>query len=735
MATTDGSAPPKKGGKKRRPPSEGEQTAAEGSPAPVRAAEPVPAGASDNTGQTAVESPGDGAAETTPDDASATTSHAEGTDSDSFEGAAVSGEKGPKDAQGRAAKRKDAQDGHHHQGTSLGLLVGAIGVVYGDIGTSPLYALRECFHESTGIHPTEGNVLGLLSLFFWALTLIVTLKYVIFLTRADNHGEGGILALLALVLPRRGSPGRIPTLALVGMCGACLLYADGVLTPAVSVVSAVEGVTGIRQLEGIGIERFVVPASLVILFFLFAAQRRGTAQVGFVFGPVMVVWFSVLFAMGAYWIGQNPRVLLAVSPSYAAQFFWHNGLTGFFVLGSVVLCVTGGESLYADMGHFGRKPISRAWMFVVFPSLLVNYFGQGALILSHPEVAEDAFFGLVGDSGLRIPLVILATMSTVVASQALISGAFSITRQAIQLGFLPRLEIRHTSSEAEGQIYLPEVNWMIAVGCMCLVAALQSSSNMVAAYGIAVTVTMLITTILFFVLARRWWGDFRAGAICLVFLLSDLAFLFANIRKIGSGGWIPLTIAACILAVMTTWKLGRERVAKFMRDRSSPLDQFLDQIDRTHPVRVKGTAVFMTSAHSGTPPVLLHHFKHNQVLHEQVVLLSIVTDEVPFVARANRVTVETLREGFFRVTAHYGFMQSAKVTDILRACDAAGLRTRADATSFYLGREKLVLTRNPGLAYWRKILFSYLSRNARPATDFFKLPPDRVVEMGMALEL
>jgi KUP system potassium uptake protein len=649
--------------------------------------------------------------------------------SQSGEGAALS------EPAGRGAKRKEANDEHHgHQGSHMALLIGAIGVVYGDIGTSPLYALRECFHHSTGIHPEANDVLGLLSLFFWSLTLVVTFKYVVVLTRADNHGEGGILALLALVLPKRSGPG-ISALALLGMFGAALLYADGVLTPAVSVTSAVEGMTGIRALADVGIERWVVPISVFILFALFAAQRRGTASVGAFFGPVMLTWFAVLAGLGIYWIGQHPGVLWALSPSYAVSFFLANGLSGYWVLGSVVLCVTGGEALYADMGHFGRAPISGAWRFVVLPALLLNYFGQGALLLDHPDLSGDPFFAMVGEGWPRIPMVILATMATVVASQALISGAFSLTRQAIQLGFLPRLEIRHTSSETEGQIYIPEINWGLAIACMLLVAALQSSSNMAAAYGIAVTGTMLITTMLFFVLARRWWGGLRAGALCLLFIVVDLAFLIANVRKIQSGGWIPLVTAVAILAVMTTWKLGRDRVAKFLRDRSSPLDQFLDEVDARDPVRVKGTAVFMTSTQNGTPPVLLHHFKHNQVLHEQVVLLSIVTEDVPFVARARRVEVEKLREGFFRVTAHYGFMQSAKVTDILRACDSGGLRTRPDSTSFYLGREKLVMTRNPGLPFWRKMLFAFLSRNARPATDFFKLPPDRVVEMGMALEL
>jgi KUP system potassium uptake protein len=647
----------------------------------------------------------------------------------------ASAERSPPRSGDRGAHRKDAHEGPAHHGSRAALVLGAIGVVYGDIGTSPLYALRECFHHSTGIHPTHDDVIGLLSLFFWSLMLVVTVKYVLVLTRADNHGEGGILALLALVLPKRGS--GIGGLALLGMFGACLLYADGVLTPAISVTSAVEGTRGIEALAEMGVERFVVPISGVILVTLFAAQSRGTARVGALFGPVMVLWFAVLAATGIYWIGQRPEVLSALSPVPAVGFFLRNGLTGYWVLGSVVLCITGGEALYADMGHFGRGPISSAWRFVVLPALLLNYFGQGALLLEHPQLVEDSFFAMVGDGAARAPLVLLATMATVVASQALISGAFSLTRQAIQLGYLPRLEIRHTSSETEGQIYIPEINWALALSCLLLVASLRSSSNMAAAYGIAVTGTMLITTALFFVLARRWWGDAKAVAVCALFVALDCAFLFANLRKIESGGWIPLVIASALLAVMTTWKLGRDRVAKFLRDRSSPLAQFFAEVARKNPPRVPGTAVFMTSTQTGTPPVLLHHFRHTHTLHQQVVLLSIVTEDVPFVARSERVDVEALEgaEGFFRVTARYGFMQSARVTDILRACDAEGLRTRQDATSFFLGREKLVVTKNPGLARWRKYLFTLLSRNARPATDYFRLPPDRVVEMGMALEL
>ncbi|GAB4215660.1 MAG: potassium transporter Kup [Sandaracinaceae bacterium] len=614
------------------------------------------------------------------------------------------------------------------------LSLAALGVVYGDIGTSPLYALRECFAHSTHIEPTEANVMGLLSLFFWSMMLVVTIKYLVFITRADNDGEGGILALLALVLPKRGAP-KVPLLVLAGLFGASLLYGEGMLTPAISVLSAVEGLEGIEALHG-HLDRTVILAiSCAILVGLFAVQFRGTAKVGALFGPVMLLWFASLAVLGIVQIATRPEILLALSPHYAVEFFVRNGSTGFFVLGSVVLCITGAEALYADMGHFGRKPIWTSWAFVG-PSLVLNYFGQGALLLSDPGLHEDSFFALTGSSGaLRIGLVLLATAATVIASQALISGAFSITRQAIQLGYLPRLEIRHTSSDAEGQIYIPEVNWLLMVAAVALVLMFRSSSAMAAAYGIAVTGTMMIGSILFFVVTQRWWGRLRAGVLFVVMLSIDIAFFSANLVKFFAGGWIPLASAAVLLATMTTWKAGRERVGKFLRDRSEPLDQFLDEVDAADPVRVKGTAVFMTSTTTGTPPVLLHHYKHNQVLHEQVVLLSIVTDDVPHVSAKNRVRVETLREGFFRVTAHYGFMQVPKVTDILKECDKRGLKTRPDTTSFYLGREKLVVTRNPGMARWRKYLFSFLSKNARPATDFFKLPPDRVVEMGMQLEL
>ncbi|UJR80842.1 potassium transporter Kup [Sandaracinus amylolyticus] len=621
-----------------------------------------------------------------------------------------------------------AHGGHHHRTGALALTLGALGVVYGDIGTSPLYALRECFHGPHAVAPTTANVYGVLSLFFWTLTLVIVVKYLGFVTRADNGGEGGTLALLALALPKRGV--RPTVLVVMGLFGTSLLCSEGMLTPAVSVLSAVEGLGGVAH----GMQRFVVPLALVIIVVLFLAQKRGTGRVGAVFGPVMVVWFLTIGAMGVYWIAQRPEILGALSPHHAVSYFLRNGLDGFWILGSVVLCVTGGEALYADLGHFGRTPIRNAWFSVVMPGLVLNYFGQGAMLLAHPERAEDSFYGLVGDA-FRIPLVLLATLATVIASQALISGTFSLTRQAIQLGYLPRLEVRHTSSETEGQIYVPEMNRLLMVACIALVLVFQTSSRLTAAYGMSVMGTMTITSVLFFLVARRWWGPARAGVLCALMLAVDIPFLLANVDKLPHGGWFPIATAAVMLAILTTWKAGRDRVGRFLRERSRPLDEFLDEVDAKDPIRVPGTAVFMTSQLGGTPPVLLHHFKHNKVLHHQVVLLSVVTDDVPTVPRRERVKVERLRENFFQVTAHYGFMQSPRVTDILRACHEEGLHTKPEDTSFYLGREKLVITKNPGLAHWRKVLFSFLSRNARPATDFFRLPPDRVVEMGMQLEL
>jgi KUP system potassium uptake protein len=608
----------------------------------------------------------------------------------------------------------------------VGLSVGALGVVYGDIGTSPLYAVRECFHATLGIAPTPANVLGVVSLFFWSLVLVVVVKYVTFVLRADHDGEGGILALLALAKRHTTAAWVIAA----GLFGAALLYADGVLTPAISVLSAVEGLGYVAP----GIAPWVVPVAVAILLALFAVQRRGTARVGAWFGPVMLVWFLAIGVLGARAIAARPDVLAAVSPVHAARFFGEHGLAGFWVLGSVVLCVTGGEALYADMGHFGRRPIRLAWLAVAFPALLLAYFGQGAALLADPAHAHEPFYALVPET-LRFPMVVLATAATVIASQALISGAFSITRQAVQLGYLPRVRILHTSKDAAGQIYLPGVNALLAAGCVGLVVSFGSSSALAGAYGIAVTGTMLITTVLFFFLARHAWGAARALPLVVALGAVDLAFLVANAKKIPDGGWFPLAVGVGLFVVMTTWKIGRAELAKLFARDTLPLEVFLADVGATSPVRVPGTAVFMTASARGVPGVLLHHFKHNKSLHERVVLLSVVTEPVPFVPRADRLDATELDHGFWRVVVHYGYMQSPRITSILRAAATAGLRLDPADTSYYLGREKLAVARTGVLARWRAVLFAFLSRNASAPTDYFELPPNRVVEMGTVVEI
>jgi KUP system potassium uptake protein len=520
----------------------------------------------------------------------------------------------------------------------------------------------------------------------------------------------------------------------IALFGASLLMSEGMITPAISVLGAVEGLEVVAP--GGGIDDWVVPITVAILIGLFLVQRRGTAGIGQLFGPVMVVWFLAIAAAGIPWIFAHPHILWAVDPRHAITFFLHNGPEGFFVLGSVVLCITGGEALYADMGHFGRRPIRIAWFALVLPALMINYMGQGAILLHGPASAhEHPFYALVNGTVFLIPMVIIATCAAVVASQALISGSFSIARQAIQMGYLPRMTIVHTASEMEGQIYIPQINWLLMVACVLLVLTFGSSSALAAAYGMSVMGTMTITSVLFLIAGAYRWGLPKVVPLVIAFLVVDLAFLAANTVKIPTGGWVPLAIAAVMLTVMLTWKKGRERLAQYLRSASVPLDHFLDDIAARSPHRVDGTAVFMTSAPMGTPPVLLHHFKHNKVLHEQIVLLSVVSEDQPFVARAERVQVEKLRHGFWRVTAHYGFMQTPRVTDILKSCHQRGLHTNRDDTSFFLGRETLVLTKKGGMALWRKMLFAVLSRNSRPATDFFQLPPNRVVEMGMQIEL
>jgi KUP system potassium uptake protein len=610
----------------------------------------------------------------------------------------------------------------------------ALGVVYGDIGTSPLYAFRECFKPEYGLPPTADNVYGVLSLMVWSLTTIVSVKYIAFIMKADNRGEGGILALLALLLQRHHRAEDVRRRALLiglGLFGAALLYGDGMITPAISVLGAVEGL----EVASPTFSHLVVPLALVILFGLFMIQRFGTARVGTLFGPLMLVWFFTIGFLGAREIAREPGVLAAISPSYAVRFFVEDGVRGFFILGAVVLVVTGAEALYADMGHFGKRPIRIAWFALVFPALLLNYFGQGALVLRDRAAAENPFY-LLAPHGFIYPLLVIATLAAIIASQALISGAFSLTQQSVQLGYTPRVTIIHTSAREAGQIFIPEINKALMVGCLLIVLAFRSSSALGAAYGIAVTGTMAITTVLYFVIARQrfGWSTAKAGVITAIFLAIDLAFFSANVIKVEHGGWVPLAMATGIFAMMTTWKHGRNCLSEINAKGTLPFDLFLEDVARRKPVRVPGTAIFMTSAAEGAPVVLLHHLKHNKVLHEQVILMSIRTAEVPEIPADHRVTLQRFEHGFWRVMADYGFMQSPDVKEILARCVEQGVQLRPQDTSFYLGREMLIPTGAARMARWRKKLFIVMSRNARNATQFFGIPPNRVVELGAQIE-
>jgi KUP system potassium uptake protein len=614
------------------------------------------------------------------------------------------------------------------------LTVGALGIVYGDIGTSPLYALRECFHGAHGIAPTRDNVLGVLSLIFWSLTLIISIKYLVFVMRADNNGEGGILALLALVSLQPGGThaGTRKGLIALGLFGAALLYGDGMITPAVSVLSAVEGLKVTTAL----FEPYIVPLTITILVGLFLIQSHGTERIGFLFGPVMIVWFVVIATLGILWIVRDPHVLEAFNPAHALQFFRRNGWHGFVVLGSVFLVVTGGEALYADMGHFGRRPIRVAWFGLVLPALFLNYLGQGALLINQPETAVSPFY-LLAPRWALYPLVALATMAAIIASQALISGAFSLTRQAIQLGYSPRLDIEYTSAHQQGQIYMPQVNWILMLSTVGLVLGFRTSSALAAAYGIAVTSTMVITTLLAYLVARRSWGVSRplAGSLAGFFLVLELGFFSANIIKIPHGGWFPLVIGAFLYLLLSTWKKGRALLASRLRERLYPFARFMEDIASAPPHRVPGTAVFMTSNLVGTPPTLLHNLEHNHVLHERVILLTVVTADIPHVAEGARFGVELLGHGFFRVTLRYGFMEEPDVPGALLAGAEHRLPIEVEQTTFFLGVETLLSTNREGMARWRERLFALMSRNAVRATSFFRIPPERVVELGMQIEL
>ena len=626
----------------------------------------------------------------------------------------------------------------HPTGKRLAILtLTALGVVYGDIGTSPLYAIREVFKPEYGIAPTPQNVYGVLSMILWSLVLVVGIKYIVFILRADNRGEGGILAMLALLLQQDIKGWKRTTLISLGLFGAALLYGDGMITPAMSVLSATEGLSVVSAY----FTPFVVPLTLIILVALFVSQRLGTAGVGRVFGPITLVWFLTIAVLGFLEILREPVILFAANPGYALRFAFTHGTAGFIVLGAVVLAVTGAEALYADMGHFGKRPIRLAWFAMVLPALLINYFGQGALVLRDPTAAENPFF-LLAPRVMLYPLIALATMAAIIASQAMISGAFSLTQQCIQLGYSPRLTITHTSAKEFGQIYIPEVNWALMAGCILIVLGFRDSTSLGAAYGIAVTGTFVITTTIFTVITvTRWkWPLWRALPFFLVFIFIDGSFFGASALKILHGGWVPLTVAIILFTLMTSWKRGREILRERIVDIALPLETFRDDLGRRSVHRVAGTAVFMTSESAGVPVVLLHHLKHNKVLHETVILLSIVTDDVPEVPRTERARIEALGQGFFRVVAHYGFMESADVKEVLQRCRDSGIAARALDTSYYLGREQLIARKGPwkkdGLSMniVRKKLFSLMSRNARSATEYFQLPPNRVVELGTQME-
>ena len=631
------------------------------------------------------------------------------------------------------------------RGTALaGLALAALGVVYGDIGTSPLYAIKECFLPEHHLPPTPENVLGILSLIFWALAFVISFKYITVLLRVDNRGEGGILALLALVRPA-GEPSRARrALVLLGLFGAALLYGDGVITPAVSVLGALEGMSVATP----ALERFIVPLAVAILVGLFLFQKRGTAGVGQVFGPIMIVWFTAIAFFGVRGILREPAVIRAINPWYAVQFFIDDRLAGFLILGSVVLVFTGGEALYADMGHFGRRPIRLAWFGMALPALLVNYFGQGALLLADPSGVDNPFYKLV-PGPLLYPMVVVSVLAAAVASQALISGAFSLTRQAVQLGYSPRVTVVHTSHHEAGQIYIPEVNTGLMLACTALVLGFGSSTNLAGAYGIAVTGTMSITTVLFAYVARirLGWSFGLVALLTALFLVVDLSFLGANLVKIPAGGWFPLALAVAIFALMTTWRHGRVILTTTMRENSLPLKLFIQDLERRAPARVPGTAVFMTSDATVAPPVLLHHLKHNKVLHERVLIMSVVSQEIPTVPEAERIELHPRGHGFYTLIATYGFMESPNVPAALAALKPLGLEVKVMETTFYLGRETLIpITASPAkraalrakglwMSVWRKQLFVLMTNNARSATAFFRLPPNRVVELGAQVQI
>ncbi len=618
---------------------------------------------------------------------------------------------------------------------TLTMAVGALGVVYGDIGTSPLYTVKECFHGTHAIALTPGNLLGVMSLIFWSLTMVVMIKYVIFILKADNDGEGGIYALAALFQgkgAKQVSEKTVKRLVLLGIFGAALLYGDGIITPVISVLSAVEGLNVATSAA----EPFVLPISCGVLFGLFLFQSLGTERIGKVFGPIMLFWFTSIAVLGLAQILRRPEILAALDPRYAVSFFAVNRLHGIVVLGAVVLCLTGGEALYADLGHFGRGPIRLSWTVLVFPALLLNYFGQTALLLENPQATAHPFYELV-PRVLLYPMVALATTATVIASQAMISGVYSLTQQAIQIGYCPRLHIVHTSGETKGQIYLPWVNTMMMIGCLGLALAFKESSRLAAAYGIAVTGTMAITTLIYYYVTRYNWGwpAWKALLPACIFLFFDLSYFGANLLKFVDGGWFAITVAVVLTVIMLTWRDGRTLLAKRNEDARLPIEVILKDIQRYKLVRTPGTGAFLSVSPLGTPITLLHLLKHTESLPQRVVLMSVVSANTPYVAREDRISISDLGQGFHRLIAAYGFRETPNIPDILEIATEQGLELDTFSTTFYVNRETLLSTGKADMATWRKGLFAFLSRNAWNVTTYFGIPPNRVVELGSQVEL
>ena len=622
----------------------------------------------------------------------------------------------------------------------VGLSMAALGIVYGDIGTSPIYAFKECFAPGHGAPVSASNVLGVVSLILWSLLLIVTVKYLVYVLRADNKGEGGILALLSLAFPeaKTGHRSRLAkSFAAIGIGGACLLYGDGIITPAISVLGAVEGL----KMAGAGLDRFILPISVIIILVLFAAQRFGTAKVGRIFGPITLVWFVAIAVLGIRGILMQPEILKAFNPLHGLSFLAGHGKIGLVVLGSVVLAVTGGEALYADMGHFGPRPIRLAWFVAVFPALILNYLGQGALLLAQPEIAATStfnpFYQLCPQWALY-PLVSLATAAAIIASQALISGAYSLTMHAIQLGYMPRLVIEHTSEHERGQIYMPQVNFALMVACLGLIFGFKTSENLASAYGVAVTFTMVTTTLLFFFASQRvfGWSRLHASLVAGGMLMVEGPLAIANLLKIPHGGWFPLLIAGAMFLIMSTWKTGRRLVWERLRISAMPAVKFVADMAKKDPLRVAGTAVYMASSPHTTPMALLHNLKHNKVLHKRVVFFTICVDEDPVVDKAHRLEVERMESGFWRVQAHYGFMETPNIQAILRQCAEHDLEFHEMDTTFFLSRETVIpKADNGGMNIWQEHMFAIMVRNALSATAYFRLPANRVVELGMQVEI